>query len=179
MRAPRSSTRSITPRRPGSCCTTSASRTTAGFGLVVHPPLGKQLIAVGEVMFSYTGLGWRLMAAVFGVALAVLVTRIVRRISRSTLVGAMAGLLVVADGVSFVASRTALLDIFMTVFVVAAFGALMVDRDQVRMRLQNAWLEDRIDETPGAQGLVCGGGGSVPECWWACPARRNGRACTT
>ena len=119
-----------------------------GFGLVVHPPLGKQLIALGEAVFGYTGLGWRLTGAVFGVILVALVVRIVRRISRSTLVGAMAGLLVVADGVSFVSARTALLDVFMTVFVVAAFGALMVDRDEVRARLHVAFLEGRIADTP-------------------------------
>ncbi len=119
-----------------------------GFGLVVHPPLGKQLIAAGEALFGYTGLGWRFSGAAFGVVLAVLVMRIVRRISRSTLIGATAGLLVIADGVSFVASRTALLDIFMTVFVVGAFGALMVDRDQVRQRMDVALLQGRIAETP-------------------------------
>ncbi len=119
-----------------------------GFGLVVHPPLGKHLIALGEAAFGYTGLGWRLSAAAFGVILAVLVTRIARRISRSTAIGAIAGLLVVADGVSFVASRTALLDIFMTVFVVGAFGALMVDRDQIRERMQVAWLQGRVGENP-------------------------------
>jgi dolichyl-phosphate-mannose--protein O-mannosyl transferase len=119
-----------------------------GFGLVVHPPLGKQLIAVGEAIFGYTGLGWRFSAAVCGVVLVALVVRIVRRISRSTLIGAIAGLLLVSDGVSFVAARTALLDVFMTVFVVAAFGALMVDRDQMRERLFTAWMQDRIDQTP-------------------------------
>ncbi len=119
-----------------------------GFGLVVHPPLGKQIIAAGEAVFGYTGLGWRLSAAVFGVVLVALVVRIVRRISRSSLVGGIAGLLLVADGVSFVAARTALLDVFMTVFVVAAFGALMVDRDEVRRRMHVALAEDRVDETP-------------------------------
>jgi dolichyl-phosphate-mannose-protein mannosyltransferase len=119
-----------------------------GFGLVVHPPLGKQLIAAGEALFGYSGVGWRFTSAVFGIILAALVVRAVRRISRSTLIGAMAGLLVVVDGVSFVASRTALLDTFMTVFVVAAFGALLVDRDQMRARMHDALLEGRIDETP-------------------------------
>ena len=38
-----------------------------GFGLVVHPPAGKQLIAFGEALFGYTGVGWRFTAAVFGV----------------------------------------------------------------------------------------------------------------
>ena len=77
-----------------------------------------------------------------------LVVRIGRRISRSTLVGGIAGLLLVADGVSFVAARTALLDGFLVVFVVAAFGCLIVDRDQVRERMHVALLEGRIGETP-------------------------------
>ncbi len=119
-----------------------------GFGLVVHPPLGKQLIAAGEVLFGYTGLGWRFTSAVFGVMMVALVLRIVRRITRSTLIGTIAGLLLVADGVSFVASRTALLDNFLTFFAVAAFGALIVDRDQVRERMHVALLEGRIAETP-------------------------------
>ncbi|BCI85964.1 hypothetical protein NIIDMKKI_11700 [Mycobacterium kansasii] len=58
-----------------------------GFGLVVHPPVGKQMIAIGEALFGYTGFGWRFSGAVLGVILVALVTRIVRRITRSTLVG--------------------------------------------------------------------------------------------
>ena len=119
-----------------------------GYGLVVHPPVGKQLIAIGEALFGYNGLGWRFSGAVCGVILVLLVVRIGRRISRSTLVGGIAGLLLVADGVSFVAARTALLDGFLTLFVVAAFGCLMVDRDQVRERMHIALLEGRIGETP-------------------------------
>lgn len=119
-----------------------------GYGLVVHPPVGKQLIALGEALFGYNGVGWRFAGAVCGVILVVLVARIARRISRSTIVGAIAGLLLTADGASFVAARTALLDGFLVLFVVAAFGALMVDRDQVRERMYIAYAEDRIAETP-------------------------------
>ena len=93
-----------------------------GYGLVVHPPVGKQLIAIGEALFGYNGLGWRFTGAACGVILVLLVVRIGRRMSRSTLVGGIAGLLLIADGVSFVAARTALLDGFLTLFVVAAFG---------------------------------------------------------
>jgi dolichyl-phosphate-mannose--protein O-mannosyl transferase len=119
-----------------------------GYGLVVHPPVGKWFIAFGEGLFGYNGLGWRFSGAVCGVIMVALVARIVRRISRSTLIGALAGLLLIADGVSFVVARTALLDGFLTVFVVAAFGALIVDRDQVRERLHVALFEGRIAETP-------------------------------
>ncbi len=118
-----------------------------GFGLVVHPPVGKQLIAIGEAIFGYNGVGWRFTGALLGVVMVALVMRIVRRISRSTLVGAIAGVLVICDGVSFVAARTALLDGILTFFVVAAFGALIVDRDQVRQRMHVALLEGRNAET--------------------------------
>lgn len=64
-----------------------------GFGLVVHPPVGKQLIAIGEALFGYNGVGWRFTGALLGVVMVALVVRIVRRISRSTLVGAIAGCL--------------------------------------------------------------------------------------
>ena len=47
----------------------------------------------------------------------------------STLLGAAAGLLVALDGMHVVLSRTALLDIFLMFFLVAAFGALLLDRE--------------------------------------------------
>jgi dolichyl-phosphate-mannose--protein O-mannosyl transferase len=68
--------------------------------------------------------------------LLVLVTiRLVRRVSRSTLVGCLAGILLTFDGLAFVMSRTALLDIFLAFFVVAAVSCLAADRDWFRSRL--------------------------------------------
>lgn len=119
-----------------------------GYGLVVHPPVGKQLIAIGEALFGYNGVGWRFSGALCGVLIVMLVVRIGRRLSRSTLVGGIAGLLLIADGVSFVSARTALLDVFLVTFVVAAFACLMVDRDDVRRRMHTAFVEGRIAETP-------------------------------
>lgn len=34
-----------------------------GYGLVVHPPLAKQIIALAELIFGYSPWGWRAMAA--------------------------------------------------------------------------------------------------------------------
>src|SRR5215831_10716028 len=109
-----------------------------GGELVVHPPLGKVLIAGGEWLFGLTPFGWRFAVALVG-SLAILMTaRITRRMTRSTLLGCVAGLLLALDGLEFVMSRTALLDIFVMFWVLAAFGALVVDRDRTRAALADA-----------------------------------------
>uniref|UniRef100_UPI003CC7DF7B dolichyl-phosphate-mannose--protein mannosyltransferase n=1 Tax=Nocardia gipuzkoensis TaxID=2749991 RepID=UPI003CC7DF7B len=118
-----------------------------GYGLVVHPPVGKQFIALGEAMFGYNGWGWRFTAAVAGTVLVLLVIRIVRRLARSTLIGAIAGLLLIADGLTFVSSRIGMLDIFMALFVTAAFGCLIVDRDEIRTRFARVDAHGRIGVT--------------------------------
>ncbi|MEV0251517.1 phospholipid carrier-dependent glycosyltransferase [Nocardia sp. NPDC050712] len=114
------------------------------YGVIVHPPVGKQMIALGEAIFGYTPLGWRFTAAVFGTVLVLLVIRITRRLTRSTLIGAIAGVLLICDGATFVSSRIGMLDIFQTLFVTAAFGCLIVDRDEVRARLAHADVQARI-----------------------------------
>ncbi|MFN2496694.1 MAG: dolichyl-phosphate-mannose--protein mannosyltransferase [Pseudonocardiaceae bacterium] len=118
-----------------------------GYPLVVHPPLGKQLIALGELLLGYNAWGWRLSAALAGTVCVLLIVRIVRRMSRSTLLGGIAGVLLIADGVSHVQSRIGMLDIFLAMFVLAAFGALVVDREQVYARLARVVQQGRIADT--------------------------------
>jgi dolichyl-phosphate-mannose-protein mannosyltransferase len=102
---------------------------------VVHPPLGKWLIGLGEKVFGFDTFGWRFAAALFGTLTVLLVVRIGRRMTGSTLLGGMAGLLLALDGLHFVQSRVAMLDVFLCFWIVATFGALVVDRDHVRARL--------------------------------------------
>ncbi len=108
------------------------------YGLVVHPPVGKWMLAIGEAVFGYGPMGWRIMSALCGTAVVVMIYCAARRLARSTLIGAMAGLLAICDGVLFVQSRMGMLDIFQAFFIVAAFAALLADRDQVRQRLHLA-----------------------------------------
>lgn len=102
---------------------------------VVHPPLGKWLIAVGEAGFGMNSFGWRIMAVVFGAVLVGATIRLARRVSRSTLIGALAGILLTFDGLAFTMSRIALLDIFQATFLVLAVAAVVADRDHARGRL--------------------------------------------
>jgi dolichyl-phosphate-mannose-protein mannosyltransferase len=106
--------------------------------LVAHPPLGKIAIAAGEWLFGLTPFGWRFSVALIGSLSILLLARIVRRMTRSTLLGCIAGLLMALDGLEFVLSRTAILDIFVMFWVLAAFGLLVIDRDQTRARLAAA-----------------------------------------
>ncbi|MDT7708476.1 MAG: dolichyl-phosphate-mannose-protein mannosyltransferase [Pseudonocardiales bacterium] len=119
-----------------------------GFELVVHPPLAKQLIALGELVFGYNGVGWRVSAALAGVLCVFLVVRAGRRLTRSTLLGGIAGILLICDGLSHVQSRMGMLDIFSAVFVLAAFCTLLCDRDDVRARMAVVVAEDRVHDSP-------------------------------
>src|SRR5688572_3212973 len=83
---------------------------------IVHPPLGKWLIAGGEYLFGMNSFGWRFASLVFGTLLIMVTIRLVRRVSKSTLIGGLAGILLTFDGLEFVMSRTALLDIFLPSF---------------------------------------------------------------
>ncbi len=137
---------------------------------VVHPPLGKETIAVGEWLFGLTPFGWRLMVAILG-SLAILMTaRIARRMTRSNLLGCVAGLLLALDGLEFVMSRTALLDISVMFWVLAAFGCLVIDRDRSRARLAAAVLRDAeradVAAEAGIRPLPPGPGPRLGLRWW-------------
>ncbi|MGW3387753.1 dolichyl-phosphate-mannose--protein mannosyltransferase [Streptomyces cinereoruber] len=111
-------------------------------GYVVHPPMGKWVIGVGEKLFGFEPFGWRFMVALLGTLSVLMLCRIGRRLFRSTLLGCLAGLLLAVDGLHFVMSRTALLDQVLMFFVLASFGCLVLDRDRVRKRLAAALPED-------------------------------------
>lgn len=109
-----------------------------GYTFIVHPPLGKWFIALGEQVFGYTSFGWRFPSAVAGAVAVVVLTRLGRRLTGSTLLGLLAGLLLALDGFSFSLSRIGLLDAFLQVLVVSAVACLVVDRDRVRARVRAA-----------------------------------------
>ncbi|EST26709.1 dolichyl-phosphate-mannose--protein mannosyltransferase [Streptomyces roseochromogenus] len=109
---------------------------------VVHPPVGKYVIGLGELIFGFDPFGWRFMTALLGTLSVLLLCRIGRRMFRSTFLGCLAGALMAVDGLHFVMSRTSLLDGVLMFFVLAAFGCLVIDRDRARERLAAALPAD-------------------------------------
>jgi dolichyl-phosphate-mannose--protein O-mannosyl transferase len=86
-------------------------------------------------LFGVDELGWRISAAVAGTLMVLVLVRVTRRMTGSTLLGALAGVLLALDGLHFVQSRVAMLDIFLAAWVLGAFACLVADRDDVRRRL--------------------------------------------
>ncbi|MFF3070780.1 dolichyl-phosphate-mannose--protein mannosyltransferase [Kitasatospora sp. NPDC057904] len=109
-------------------------------GYVVHPPVGKWIIGFGEWLFGMNPFGWRFAVALLGTVSVLMIARIARRLFRSTLLGCVAGLLLSVDGLHFVLSRSALLDLVVMFWILAAFGFLILDRDRTR-----ALLAARLD----------------------------------
>lgn len=96
---------------------------------VVHPPLGKWVLGIGTALFGIESVwAWRMPVVLVG-ALLVLVTYFVARgVTRSTLWGGLAGMLMALDSQAIVMSRTVLLDSVLALFVLLGVGAMFLDR---------------------------------------------------
>ncbi len=87
---------------------------------VVHPPVGKWLIALGIKLFGDNEFGWRFMGALLGSAMIVLIALIAHRLFRNSYITIAASALMAMDGLALVHSRTALLDIYLSFFILLA-----------------------------------------------------------
>ncbi len=115
---------------------------------VVHPPLGKWMIAAGMAVFGDNNpLGWRFSAALIGTLSVALVAVAGWLLFRSVTVASLAAFLLAIDGLHLVQSRFALLDIFLMFWLFATFVCLLLDRQQARRR-----LAARINEHATAHG---------------------------
>jgi dolichyl-phosphate-mannose-protein mannosyltransferase len=103
-------------------------------GAWVHPPLGKWMIAVGELAFGTDSFGWRVSAAATGTATVIALAVIVQLLFASPIWTFTGGLLLAVEGLHFVQSRTAMLDVFVTFWIVLAFLFLLLDRRWIERR---------------------------------------------
>ena len=87
---------------------------------IVHPPIGKWLIALGIQLFGNSAFGWRFTTAVAGSVMILLIALIAHRLFRNPLLTGLASALMAVDGLALVHSRTALLDNFLALFILIA-----------------------------------------------------------
>ena len=117
--------------------------------MIVHPEVGKWLIALGEHFFGMDPFGWRIASAVAGSLMVLVMCRLGRRVTGSTALGCIAGLLLCFDGMHLVLSRLALLDIFMALFLLCGVHCVVADRQAFRARLANRIEPDPLETDPG------------------------------
>ena len=98
-----------------------------GYGLVVHPPLGKAFISIGELLFGYTPLGWRLSSIIAGTTITATMMWIAWMLTKAHGCAWAVGVVSVTEGTLFTMSRTAMLDIFIGMCVVVGFAFLVKD----------------------------------------------------
>jgi dolichyl-phosphate-mannose--protein O-mannosyl transferase len=102
---------------------------------VVHPPLGKWLIALGMAPSAGVDpVGWRIAVALAGTLAVFLLVLIGRRLTGSTLMGVLAGLFLAIDGQAIVLSRVSILDGLLMAVILVAFYFLLRDREWIRAR---------------------------------------------
>ena len=95
---------------------------------IVHPPVGKWAIAIGIKLFGDNSFGWRFSAALVGVLSVALVYAIAQQLFHSQFLSISAAALMSLDGLHLVMSRTALLDIFLSFFLLLSFYLLITNR---------------------------------------------------
>jgi len=104
-----------------------------------HPPLGNWLIALGIRIFGYDEFGWRITSAVAGTLGVALLYVLVRRLlasrvshSAATVGASAAAILLATDFLDLVQSRVAMLDSFVTLFVIATVLGFVLDGNRRR-----------------------------------------------
>ncbi len=95
---------------------------------IVHPPLGKWLIALGIKAFGYNEFGWRFSAALVGALSIGLIYLTAEKLFAKPFISAAAAILMASDGLHLVMSRTALLDIFLMFFLQVALYGIITQR---------------------------------------------------
>jgi len=125
---------------------------------VVHPPLGKWLIALGMAALGPdSGWGWRISTAMIGILAVALLMLVAWKLFGSLLLATVAGFLMAIDGHAIVMARIALLDNFVMFFTLLGFGAILLDRGWHARRLSE-WIASHRDT-----GIDSSWG---PTLWW-------------
>jgi len=89
-----------------------------------HPPVGVLFMAAGIEIWGDNPFGWRIGSTIFGATGIVIAYLLALAVTRRKVVAVVAASLLLLDGLYIVQSRTGMLDIYGTVFMLGAFFAL-------------------------------------------------------
>ncbi len=92
---------------------------------ISHPPMGKNFIALGILLFGMTGFGWRFAGVLFGVLMVPVIYWLTRRLTRNVKVAGFVALLLSFDFMRYSQSRIATIDTISAFFILLS-ATLMV-----------------------------------------------------
>jgi dolichyl-phosphate-mannose--protein O-mannosyl transferase len=107
--------------------------------VTVHPPIGRELIALSIRLWGNNEFGWRFGSAVAGTLSVVLLALLAWKLFDSVAWGYAGGILLATESLNLVQSRVSMLDIYIALFVVAGFLFVVLDR---------YWIERRTPALP-------------------------------
>lgn len=88
---------------------------------ITHPPLGKLMMSLGIRLFGMTPFGWRIVCALYGIAMVPLMYLFVRRLTGQRKLTVFAAALFCFEFMHLTLSRIATLDIIVAYFVLGMF----------------------------------------------------------
>lgn len=97
---------------------------------VVHPPVGKWVIAAGIATVGDDPVGWRVGPALVGTFAVAATYALALRLCRRRGLAALAAFAVALDGLAITSSRMAMVDATLMALVVTALWLAVVDRDR-------------------------------------------------
>ena len=100
---------------------------------ISHPPLGKEILSLGILLFGMTPFGWRFMGTLFGAAMLPLIYWFARKLYGGKTVPACCAALLATDFMHFAQTRIATIDTYGVFFILLMYG-FMYDYLQTRSR---------------------------------------------
>lgn len=86
-----------------------------------HPPLGKELIAVGVLIFGMCPFGWRFMGTLFGVLMVPIIYNFSKKFFKETWISIVTTILFTFDFMHFVQTRISTIDVYVTLFIMLSY----------------------------------------------------------
>ena len=120
---------------------------------ISHPPLGKEILSLGILLFGMTPFGWRFSGTLFGVLMLPVMYLLLRRLFGGKAVPALGTVVFASDFMHFVQTRIATIDTYAVFFILLMYLFMLI------------WLQEGKNTSLALCGLSFGLGAASK---WTC-----------
>ena len=101
---------------------------------ISHPPLGKEILSLGILIFGMTPFGWRFMGTLFGVAMLPLMYVLLRKLFGGRAVPCLGTIVFAADFMHYAQTRIATIDTYSVFFILLMYLFMFLWLREGRLR---------------------------------------------